>query len=201
MNEYGACVVGIDLGDRKSMARDYSPGVVVKWFEFPMTPAGVREAFEGQGFSRVVMEAGARSRWVTRLLRTLGYEPLVASARKLKAISANERKSDRNDALVRGRSKPISTIRSMCKGVGVRLESGSAEGFVNPAHLGGEAALGCARPARRAVVPPPVAHLRRPGEHGRRPIVAVGIPRGRAGTRPVSHSRTTGGGRRGCKAP
>jgi hypothetical protein len=46
------------------------------------------------------MEAGAQSGWVTRALRQLGYEPIVANPRKLKAISANERKSDRNDALL-----------------------------------------------------------------------------------------------------
>lgn len=63
-----------------------------------MTPEGVRSACEGKGYLRVAMEAGAQSRCVTRLLRTLGYEPVVANPRKIKAISANEQKSDRNDA-------------------------------------------------------------------------------------------------------
>ena len=98
MNDYSTCTVGIDLGDRKSMACVYRPGVVVEWFEFAMTPAGVVAAFEGKGFARVAMEAGAQSGWVTCELRKLGYEPVVANPRKLKAISANERKSDRNDA-------------------------------------------------------------------------------------------------------
>lgn len=100
MNENSTCVVGIDLGDRTSVACIYSPGVVVDWFEFAMTPDGVRAAFEGKGFRTVAMEAGAQSGWVTRLLRGLGYKPLVANPRKLKAISSNERKSDRNDALL-----------------------------------------------------------------------------------------------------
>ena len=98
MNEYSTCTVGIDLGDRTSVACIYTPGVVVGWFEFAMTPEGVREAFEGKAFAKVAMEAGAQSGWVTRALRQLGYEPIVANPRKLKAISANERKSDRNDA-------------------------------------------------------------------------------------------------------
>ena len=68
-----------------------------------MTPAGVQAAFEGKGFANVAMEAGAQSGWVTRLLRTFGYEPVVANPRKLKAISANERKSDRHDALLLAR--------------------------------------------------------------------------------------------------
>ncbi|MSQ04232.1 MAG: hypothetical protein EXR71_20475, partial [Myxococcales bacterium] len=104
---------------------------------------------------------------MTRALRQLGYEPIVANPRKLKAISANEHKSDRNDAhllaklatadatllhpvhhrsearehamavmhardaLVRERSRLISKIRSMCKGVGARLKSGGADAFVH----------------------------------------------------------------------
>ena len=47
----------------------------VAWFEFAMTPDAVRAAFEGKGYRRVAMEAGAQSGWVTRQLRTLGYEP------------------------------------------------------------------------------------------------------------------------------
>ena len=61
MDQSTTSVVGIDLGDRTSVACVYVPGVVVKWFEFPMTPDGVRAAFEGQGFAKVAMEAGAQS--------------------------------------------------------------------------------------------------------------------------------------------
>lgn len=92
--------VGIDLGDRQSEACVYVGGCVYERFRFPMTKEGVRGAFEGKGYGRIAMEAGAQSPWVTRLLRELGYEPLVANPRKLKMISANERKSDRNDALL-----------------------------------------------------------------------------------------------------
>ena len=165
MIAYPACTVGIDLGDRASIACVYAQGTVVEWFEFPMTPTGVRAAFEGKAFGKVAMEAGAQSGWVTRLLRSLAYEPVVANPRKLKAISSNERKSDRNDALllaklaaadasllhpiqhrseerelalsvlhardalVRARTRLIAAVRSMCKGVGARLKSGSADGF------------------------------------------------------------------------
>jgi transposase len=94
------CVLGVDLGDRKSLACVYRDGAVVEWFEFAMKPDAVRTAFEGKGYKRVALEAGAQSGWVTRLLRELGHEPVVANPRKLKAISANERKSDRRDALI-----------------------------------------------------------------------------------------------------
>ena len=46
------CVVGVDLGDRMSTACVYAPGVVVEWFEFPMTRGGVKVAFEGEGLRR-----------------------------------------------------------------------------------------------------------------------------------------------------
>lgn len=66
MTEYGTRTVGIDLGDRTSVACIYMPRVVVGWFDFPMTPEGVREAFEGKAFAKVAIEAGAQSGWVTR---------------------------------------------------------------------------------------------------------------------------------------
>ena len=94
------CVVGVDLGNRKSLACVYAQGVVVRWFDFEMTREGVQAAFEGNGYLRVALEAGAQSGWVSRLLESLGYLVIVANPRKLKAISANERKSDRNDALM-----------------------------------------------------------------------------------------------------
>ncbi len=59
MYEHGTCVVGIDPGDRASIACVYHPGVVVDWFDFAMTPAGVRAAFEGKAFRAVALEAGA----------------------------------------------------------------------------------------------------------------------------------------------
>jgi len=50
MNTYPACTVGIDLGDRSSIACVYALGAVIEWFEFPMTPQGIRAAFEGKAF-------------------------------------------------------------------------------------------------------------------------------------------------------
>ena len=34
MNDYSTCTVGIDLGDRSSVACIYTPGVVVGWFDW-----------------------------------------------------------------------------------------------------------------------------------------------------------------------
>ena len=44
------CVVGVDLGDRKSLACVYAQGVVIGWFEFEMTREAVQAAFKGKGY-------------------------------------------------------------------------------------------------------------------------------------------------------
>ena len=44
------------------------------------------------------METGTHSRWVSRLATAAGLEALVGNARKLRAIWANEKKSDLRDA-------------------------------------------------------------------------------------------------------
>lgn len=46
----------------------------------------------------VVMETGTHSPWVSRLVATLGHPVIVANARKLRAISQSQTKSDREDA-------------------------------------------------------------------------------------------------------
>jgi len=53
MNESIRPVVGVDLGDRDSVACVYAQGNVEKWFEFGMTRDGVREAYEGKGYTSI----------------------------------------------------------------------------------------------------------------------------------------------------
>ena len=101
LNDSASLVVaGIDLGDRASEVCVYGGGAVLERFRFPMNRDGVHKAFADRKLSRVALEAGSQSGWVTRELRALGFEPIVANPRKVKAISANERKSDRNDSLL-----------------------------------------------------------------------------------------------------
>ena len=99
MDNYSTCTVGIDLGDRSSMAYVHH-GERPYYFEFPMTASGVELAFPPGKFGQVVMEAGTQSAWVSRQLGAIGYRTVVANPRKVKAIYANERKSDRNDARI-----------------------------------------------------------------------------------------------------
>lgn len=95
-------VVGVDLGDRKSQVciLDRRSGAVEFDDEVATTPAGLRELFEPLPRSRIAIEASCHSPWVSRLLRRLGHEVIVADARKLRAIWDTARKSDERDALL-----------------------------------------------------------------------------------------------------
>ncbi len=91
--------VGVDLGDRFShycvLNRD---GEVMEEGRIRTCEEGFRQHFEGEARQRVVMETGTHSPWISRLLQSLGHEVIVANARKLRAISQNESKNDRQDA-------------------------------------------------------------------------------------------------------
>jgi len=91
--------VGVDLGDRFSyyclLNRD---GEVMEEGRIRTSEEGFRQHWEGEARQRVVMETGTHSPWISRLLESLGHEVIVANARKLRAISQNESKNDRQDA-------------------------------------------------------------------------------------------------------
>lgn len=90
--------IGIDISDRKSEVCVYRAGVVLERFKIASTPEGLRSGLEGRAPARVAIEVGTHSPWMSRLIEELGFEVYVANARRLKAISSNDRKSDRNDA-------------------------------------------------------------------------------------------------------
>ena len=64
----------------------------------PTSPAALQRKFSALPRSRLALEVGSHSRWASQLLEGLGHEVLVANARKVRAIYANPRKGDRNDA-------------------------------------------------------------------------------------------------------
>src|SRR5258708_4741851 len=57
-----------------------------------------RRPWEAEPRQRIVMETGTHSPWISRLLRGFGHQVIVANARKVRAISENESKNDRQDA-------------------------------------------------------------------------------------------------------
>ena len=95
----GVGTVGMDLGDRFShfCALDDDGGVVAEG-RIATTPGAIELHFKGVSRKRIAIEAGMHSPWVSRLLRRLGHEVLVANPRKLRLIYENQHKSDRVDA-------------------------------------------------------------------------------------------------------
>ena len=91
--------IGIDVGDRFShycaLADD---GSVVAEGRVATTPAAMELEFKTAAPKRIAIEAGMHSPWLSRLLKRLGHEVLVANPRKLRLIYENQRKSDRVDA-------------------------------------------------------------------------------------------------------
>jgi len=91
--------VGLDLGDRHShLVILDQDGELVEEARMPTTQASLTRRFSTLPASRVALEVGAHSRWVSALLTQLGHEVLVADARKLRLIFSNPRKRDRADA-------------------------------------------------------------------------------------------------------
>lgn len=91
--------IGVDLGDRccQVCVLD-SEGRVVEEASIPTTWSAFERKFRLMPRSRIVIETGTHANWVHDLLVKMEHEVVVANARKVRAISANERKSDTLDA-------------------------------------------------------------------------------------------------------
>lgn len=92
-------VVGLDLGDRFSwfcvLDKD---GEVVEEGRVQTTEAALRRWFGARPPARVALEVGTHSPWISRLLKELGHDVIVANARHVRMIYGGDRKSDRLDA-------------------------------------------------------------------------------------------------------
>jgi transposase len=62
------------------------------------TPKGMKEGFGGMPRSRIALETGMHSPWVSRVLSELGHEVIVAHARNVRLIGESRKKDDRLDA-------------------------------------------------------------------------------------------------------
>ena len=91
--------VGLELGDRSSWycVLDEAGRVLLEQ-RVSTTPKAVREVFGGMPRSRVALETGMHSPWVSRLLSEVGHEVIVAHARKVRLIGESRKKDDRLDA-------------------------------------------------------------------------------------------------------
>jgi transposase len=91
--------IGLDLGDRSSWycVLDEAGNVLVEQ-RLSTTAQAMREVFGAKPRSRMALETGMHSPWVSRLLSELGHEVIVAHARKVRLIGESRRKDDRLDA-------------------------------------------------------------------------------------------------------
>lgn len=109
--------IGLDLGDRRHHACVLDAAGEILAEEAIANTREVLTAFCARyPGATVVMETGTHSPWVSRLVSALGHPAIVANARKLRAISQSQTKSDREDAqmLARlGRADPklLSPVR------------------------------------------------------------------------------------------
>ena len=91
--------VGLDLGDRSSRYCILSEGgEVVSEGSLPTSKPGLSSLLGKMAASRVVLEVGTHSPWVSRYIASLGHEVIVANAHKVKLITQSVRKNDRMDA-------------------------------------------------------------------------------------------------------
>lgn len=90
--------VGVDLGDRKSaLCRLDEAGKVVERRMIATTRESLEKYFRALPKSRVALEVGTHSPWISRLLKELGHEVVVANPGRIRG-KKGRRKNDRIDA-------------------------------------------------------------------------------------------------------
>ena len=91
--------IGLDLGDRNSWYCVLDETGQIQLEQRVGTNAkALREVFGAKPRSRIALETGTHSPWISRLLSELGHEVIVANARKVRLIGESRKKDDRLDA-------------------------------------------------------------------------------------------------------
>lgn len=91
--------MGLDLGDRVSRTCEVNAaGEVVHEGSVATTPAGIEAYFGEREGGRVVLEAGTHSPWVSRQLKALGHEVVVANPSQIYGRKRRKKRNDRLDA-------------------------------------------------------------------------------------------------------
>ena len=87
--------VGLDLGDRNSWYCVLDESGQIQLEQRVRTNAkALREVFGAMARSRIALEIGTHSPWISRLLSALGHEVIVANARKVRLIGESRKKDD-----------------------------------------------------------------------------------------------------------
>src|SRR3981189_3741064 len=91
--------IGVDLGDRWSFYCVLDEiGKIILVQKVPTLSEAMKQTFSRIPQSRIALETGTHSPWVSRLLTELGHEVIVAHAQKVQLITKSNRKDDRHDA-------------------------------------------------------------------------------------------------------
>jgi transposase len=93
-----SCTIGVDLGDRMSAICVLDAhGAIVTQRSLPTTAVGITRLLAEFPASRVVLEVGTHSPWVSRQLTALGAEVFVANPSAMYGALRRQR-NDRSDA-------------------------------------------------------------------------------------------------------
>ena len=91
--------IGLDLGDMTSRYCILNEaGEVVSEGSVATSKVGISSLFGKMASSRVALEVGTHSPWVSRQIASHGHEVIVANPHKVKLITQSVRKNDRIDA-------------------------------------------------------------------------------------------------------
>jgi transposase len=91
--------IGLDVGDKQTVGCVLSAsGEVLETFRMATSPGSVRRTMGGFEPSRVVLEVGTHSPWMSRLVEEAGHELIIANPRRVRLISENDSKTDDVDA-------------------------------------------------------------------------------------------------------
>ena len=87
--------IGLDLGDRNSWYCVLDEAGQIQLEQRVRSNAkALQEVFGGMPRSRVGLETGTHSPWISRLLGELGHEVIVAHARKVRLIGESRKKDE-----------------------------------------------------------------------------------------------------------
>jgi transposase len=105
--------IGLDLGDRNSWycVLDES-GPIQREQRVRTNATALREVFGEMARSRIALEMGTHSPWISRLLSELGHEVMVANARKVRLIGESRKKDDSGY----GQKRPLWTRHCATRG-------------------------------------------------------------------------------------
>lgn len=92
-------VMGIDLGDRFSRYAVIDANAkIIEEERVATNRSAIEKLLKGRAPMRVVIETGTHSPWISRLIKELGHEVVVANSRKVKLITKSKNKRDKVDA-------------------------------------------------------------------------------------------------------